>query len=569
MDFVNNLPDRLTMLEKKAACLKHLFYDRQCHNDNRHFSRCESYFNLLLQRNLNNSSLYEADLTLAALLVTTMRSEFYNRMVLDHGDLYYEDSLYYKHYEQEFDQYLSMLDLYIQQSDPDSKFRDWIWAIYFLNETLAEELVKKTWTSIDTNEYTRQEWFPKNYQNPHDLSEEEEFLSSFIGLYPIFDSVDGIRSALSLKYSASFAYGFLQMPESIMENFHDSIPAYLHELIHYTPPQSRAARNRLAVHLILYSVLNEWTNAVYRIGNDMRIEHRILEQVDDCYFHRLLNEFYGFLMPLYEGSPKQEKAGEPQLLLDSMNMAILQSEIFYHITPDQFIRLLETTELDDIDLPVQTKKELKDKLNHLLTDKACGVRLRSIWKYSANSFATTYNYLLRELRSDITAVILLDITLEDYIQIMMREKGFADNSAKITADGTLYRFGYMTRFLYHEENGTAASSEEDVRLWRACCDRIFKQLKGEGPDSDQHLEHLRTYLDAYEDMAIEKDEGYRTERYGSFLEELLHDEVAAWCSFAESLIDLPRISCLRDIWNHPEKHSLPEEFLKLSETLYR
>ena len=555
------------MLEEKADRLRLVFYDRQSRYDNRHFSRFEPYFNLLLLRNRDNSSLYEADLTLAALLVTTMRGEFYKRMVLNEGDLYYEDARYYKFYEQEFDQYLSMLDRYIQQSNSDSNFRDWIWAILFLSETLTEELLEKTWMSIDANEMTRREWFPEDYQNPHDLSEEEEFLSSFFVLYPIFDSIGEIYSKPSLDYSTSLSYGFLQMPESIIDNFRDSIPAYLHELIHHTPPQSRSGRNRLAVHLILYSILNEWTNAIYRIGNEMRIEHRILKQVDDFYFHRLLDEYYDYLTALYERSSKQRKEGEPLLLFDSMNMALLQSEIFYHITPDRFIRLLETIELDDIDLPAQTRKELIDRLNQLLSDKTFRVRLRDIWKYSADSYATTYNYLLRELRSDITAFILLGINLEDYIQIMMRENNFAITAAEITADGALYRFGYMTRFLYHSECGTAASAEEDVHLWRAYCDKIFKRLKSEG--SERHLEHLRTYLDAYEDMAIEKNEGYRTERYVSFLEKLLYDEVEAWRSFAEGLIDLPQVSYLRDIWNHPEQHRLPEEFLKLSETLYK
>lgn len=567
MDFIYNDPSLLPLLEQKADLLKRVFYDRQCRNDYRHFSRFEPYFNLLLERNQNNSSLYEADLTLAALLLNAMRGEFYNRSVLDQGDLYYEDYHYYKFYEQEFEQYLSMLEQYIQQSDADSSCRSWIWGVYFLNEYLTEELLEKTWTVISANEEARWEWFPNNYQNPHDLCEEEEFLSSFIGLYPVIDPISGIRSVLTLKYSASLTYGFLRLPEEITDSFHDSIPSYLHELIHYTPPQSRASRNRLAIHLILYSVLNEWTNEIYRIGREMGINRRVLKQIDELYFHRLLDKFYDYLLTLYCGSPERREEGEPLILLDSMNMAILQSEMFYYTSPEQFISLLEETEWDEIDLPADSRKEFKDQLDQLFWNNTTGVRLRSIWKYAADSYATTYNILLRELRSDITAFILLGIKLKDYIRIMMLEKDFAVNSAEIAADETLYRFGYMTRYLFHRyEKDSALSAEEDICLWRKCCDDIFEQLQDE--DYDHHLDNLRTYLDAYEDMAIEKYPGCRTKQYGSFFEELLEDEVEKWSCFAESLYNYPRISYLRDIWENPKSHNLPEEFLKLSETLF-
>jgi len=245
--------------------------------------------------------------------------------------------------------------------------------------------------------------------------------------------------------------------------------------------------------------------------------------------------------------------------MDSMNLAILQSEFIYSTSDQEFIDILLSTNLSRLPFSSEEHTVLKIIVDDLAKNSKLIGTLKNIWKYEADSYATTYNSLLRELRSDINMVILLDMDLKTYIRTMIKELDFSTDNDKIVADSVILRFGFMTRFLAQYDSVSKpdfspCTSAEEITNWRESCKQIFNQIQIEenfdSQENQHHLTHLlniMSYIDIYRDMVIEQNEGYYIAPYHSLLEILLTPQINKWKNNAIEMYDYGSIRFLRKI----------------------
>ena len=164
--------------------------------------------------------------------------------------------------------------------------------------------------------------------------------------------------------------------------------------------------------------------------------------------------------------------------------------------------------------------------------QACSDR----WDKNMTSYIATFSFAMREIRSDLSMCVILDMTLYDYIKVLADEPAFAESSKKWIADSTVLRFGFMTRLLYtkelyfdswdmkdkqekdkqekdkQEKDGwqklcdRMASSKDSgansIDGWRSKCRDILQSLrKDDDPLYNEYLEHLDDYLSIYVEIS--------------------------------------------------------------------
>jgi len=538
--------------------LKNLLNDRTHRYDNHHLQIYQHYVTSLLDQWNSNSFRSFSYLTLSDLIIFTMQAEYSSRSVFDHGDLHSEDTLFYKVYEKEFNTFTNYLNHYIEQSSENAPDADVNWSLYFLTEYIITEALYHQGLKITTDPQYSQEWF----QDTVTVSQTDllkEFYKVFYGLYPIISTdYNEIRSHIPMKYSSQYCYGFLLFPERVVECFPDNVYGYLHEIFHYIPPVSRTTRNHAALDLIVRSILSEWTNALSAKMSEHDFCADTIHVVCDCYFQNILEQFIGHIAYLKDKKyPITIKCN--MISLDSMNLAILQSDFIYSTSDKDFVRLLLSTDLSNISLTFEENSTLNSILNNLSEDSTLIGTLRNVWKYEADSYATTYNTLLRELRSDINMVILLDMDLEKYIRTMTLELNFSTDNDKIIADTIILRFGFMTRFLSQytpmlRSNFQPCTSLQEITHWEERCMQIFMRMQNEDDfDSTKskrnhsHLNNIKSYIDIYKNVTIEQKAGYYTAPYHSLFETILAPHINQWKNDAEEMYSFPSFQFLRKI----------------------
>jgi len=294
----------------------------------------------------------------------------------------------------------------------------------------------------------------------------------------------------------------------------------------------------------------------------------------------LLGELIGYIVYL-------EKKKYPSVIMrdmismDSMNLAILQSEFIYSTSDEEFIDILLSTNLSRLPFSSKEHAVLKVIVDDLARNSKLIGTLKNIWKYEADSYATTYNSLLRELRSDLNMVILLDMDLETYIRTMIKELDFSTDNDKIVADSVILRFGFMTRFLAQYDlvskpDFSPCTSAKEMTNWRESCIQIFNQIQIEeyfDPQENQrhltHLQNITSYLDIYKDMVIEQNEGYYTAPYHSLLETLLTPQINKWKNDAKEMYDYESIQFLRKIASKKIQADTEKDFFQFIEETSR
>jgi len=545
-------------IQDKKVLSKALLSDRTHRYDNHHLQIYQQYTTSLLNQWTSDLFRHSSYIGLSLLITRTMQAEYSYRSVFDHGDLHSEDSLFYKIYEKEFDTFTNYLDRYIEQSSENAPDADTNWSLYFLTDYITTEALYHQGKKIMADPKSIEEWLPDTEGMSHtDLL--KEFDKVFYGLYPILSKDNAeIRSHIPMKYSSQFCYGFLLVPERIIKKFSDNIPAYLHEIFHYIPPVSRTSRNQVALELIAYSILSEWTNALSKKMTENAFSADKIRRVCDYYVMNLLGELIGYIVYL-EKKKYPSVIKRDMISMDSMNLAILQSEFIYSTSDQEFIDILLSTNLSKLPFSSEEHAVLKIIVDDLARDSKLIGTLKNIWKYEADSYATTYNSLLRELRSDLNMVILLDMDLKTYIRTMIKELDFSTDNDKIVADSVILRFGFMTRFLAQYDSVSKpdfspCTSAEEITNWRESCKQIFNQIQIEenfdSQENQHHLTHLlniMSYIDIYRDMVIEQNEGYYIAPYHSLLEILLTPQINKWKNNAIEMYDYGSIRFLRKI----------------------
>ncbi len=233
----------------------------------------------------------------------------------------------------------------------------------------------------------------------------EEIQNDFIALYPIINdammSCEELYSVAPIQYSPWFSYSFLYIPYAKRYCFWDNLRQLLHEFFHYIPVKNRKKRN-------------EWVLAatVRRIAISMNAE-------DNVAFQKFLYEYMIF---------NYERLNDDSLIYqDSMSFV-------------SFARVI----LDSLDIESSFADfGLSTKQMELLPNAV-----------QQSEYIQSYTYFLREVRSDISMMLLLNencatprMGMKEYITLMAKEKEWASLSADQVAYETILRFGFMIEWI--------------------------------------------------------------------------------------------------------------------------
>ncbi len=533
-------------LLKLSEQIVSLVNDRSHKYDNYHYSFFRDIILRLIKRYPDNGEKQYVCITLASLLIRSMKNEFYTRNVYPHGDIHSEDRSCHIMFEAEYDSFIADLEKYIQQSSDKSNLSEENWSLYFLAEYIITELFFHQGYSISKSSEACTEWFPETQNNNPEVIL-NKFYKHFYGLFPIIDSgISEIKSYLPLKYSEEFCFGYIYYPTKYINTFVEQIPGFLHEICHYVPPVSRKKRNTVALRLLVYTLINRWQNELYHKLSKYSWPREQIQKVCSVYFE--------FMMNYFENKLNSKLDSITGMGLDSMNIFLLETDFFRSISPETLFDMLFSSEINLSSYSSSEVEVIFNVIDNLKYDIALQNILREPWENHAERLIVTYNILLRELRSDIYMVKLLDINLEKYIELMAKETRFANNDVSVVGDATVYRLGLMTRYLWQiNSKGQfyACTSFEEYLDWKTSCISIINNLMV----SPQIINNLIKYLDKYCDFAMEQDIDYYTPQYHSLLEEELCDLINEWDRQASEMNVYPSIQYLRKLY---QKEHSPE-----------
>ena len=148
------------------------------------------------------------------------------------------------------------------------------------------------------------------------------------------------------------------------------------------------------------------------------------------------------------------------------------------------------------------------------------------WERFSKSYLQTYTMAFREIRADMAMCILLDMSLIEYVEIMALEPTWATYSADQTADSSIIRFGFITRYLFLKTQQRKGVSFGDAEQFNSSyCDemeRVCSSLKQANPNIKKNIDNILGYVKEYFDIMIESESGYYTEQHHSEFESIIY-----------------------------------------------
>ena len=226
-----------------------------------------------------------------------------------------------------------------------------------------------------------------------------EVINDFMGLYPIIEDNDKkqeLRSFTPIQYTPKFSYAFLCIPSNMCYRFRGYLRQLLHEFFHYVPTKTREERNHILIHMC----------ASFIAGNTASKE--VVEMIAD-----FLDYHY-------------RRLGHDSLLFqDSMSFISTMRVVLNRVNIQCFLENKVQDAFDYQNLPTKLAQ-----INHLVA----------------------YTYFLREIRSDISMIELMNaqgvvLGLKEYIQIMANEPDWATLPAKEASEESILRLGYMSEWI--------------------------------------------------------------------------------------------------------------------------
>ena len=538
--------------EKSEKTLKRIlqqYSDRTFPFDSRHIDQYNACILELINRSPSNPDLQSDIDMFATFLLKKCQEETNYRWIFDSGDICIEDAAFFNEFEKEFQKYISYAKQYIQQSDERNPFANWSWALYHITQILSQELIQKRWaaekekTSLDFQEWRNEDKLKKN----------------FCGLFPILDdnANHSIDSQYPMHYSDEFCHGFLRVSPEMLNRIEQFLPAYIHELFHYIPPLSRRDRNdakvTLVVHTILIFLRKELFGHLMPLLEGRENAHGICTNIYGCYVTHLKKHF--------DQSINIENAP-----LNTMNMELFMPEAIYTLTSEQFFEMLLKTDISgslDSSLDDDIKRSILQAVTTLMNSDSFQSNCQFIWKYEADSYITTFNSVLRELRSDISMCQLLDISLSEYFLLMANELDWAERDTSSAADSTMIRVGLLSRLLYQREIGSTALfpiGEKQTEEWKKYCEAALNELI-QCTKKDKvktHLEHIKKYIDSYVEISVEQADRQYTKKGESFLEQTLKYLIEGWQKEITLYAEIPQIRYLKAIYKENSDGTKPE-----------
>lgn len=396
--------------------------------------------------------------------------------------------------------YFKYLDLFCQQADSQYVFHDWIWCLVFLTQSLLSSI---------------------KHRSVNECKDNTEILehNNFFGFIPVIEDTEDnnseVMSFFTRHISRKFCHGFLVVPSNSIYNIPKYLPAYIHEFFHYIPPKNRNERNQAILTLVLHAILSDLrcslSSPIYEVAVEMFFNELIKyanfyelneSNIFDCdsmeYLERIRNVFMGV---------------DFELVYDTVFWGVL----------DRY------NNADVFNCFRKFKKTILECFNN-----------------SALNYIITFVMFFREIRSDIAMCAFFNMDLSNYIRILAEEPLFAALPKNQCADSTIMRFGFMCRYLVKKQYN-------DVNDWKKICrkeiDLIAKNQSKLIEDDlfSQKLRHLKEYLDEYESISIELEEGNYTPLGQSFLEDFLSDNniISTWESSVSEYLNhsLPKEIC--------------------------
>lgn len=484
---------------------------------------------------------------LAFLLLKKIQQETYTRWVFDSGDICIECSDFFNEYERQFKKYISSIDILIDQLKSNTTTSKASWELYQLLHQFASDIASKRWLIEEEKPETKREWKNK-----------EAFQKSFFVLYPIFDpKAVGVESYVPMHYSDEFGHGFFHVSHALLLDPDRFFPAMIHEAIHYIPPASRADRNEVLIDLLIHAWLIHFRievfDRVFAIINDIEMARDLCTSIYQLAHAGLKRRYV---------DESDRRLINNQNTYDSMNMSVFVPEVIYRWTPDKFVNVLcdsirSLTIEQNFRLDNKMQTLVRKTINDILDDTSFQNNCKFIWKYEADSYATSLNNMMRELRSDLIMSNILDMSMERYFKLMVSEPNFANSDDASTADSIIMRIGLISRLLYKKDaNGEVSFPDpKQNSAWIEQCESILNNLK-QNESNDQikkHIDHIRSYLNAYNQIAIEESDRQYMLKGCSLLETSLSPLIKQWNMESELYRKLPIVqkiqSTVRDRYN--------------------
>lgn len=499
-------------IQKNIDKINTVRYSNVSFSENRHKDIYSAYITKLLHRSMHDTDMKNEDILLASLVLKKCQEETFYRWVYDSGDVCFEAAPFYKEYERQFNIYSDSVKEYIDQTQEFSKHSTWVRAILNLTQELSRALLNECYKQAQ-NDYNS-DWYNKPY---------EMLKMNFYGLYPIIicnQKDNGISSEYPMHYSEEFCHGFLYIPLDMICNLKRFIPAYTHELFHYIPPLSRKDRNDVIIELVVHSLLVYLRDEIYKnFGSE---GSQLCQKIYSCYVNNLKNYFKSSLERLAPSGHTE---------LNTLNLEVLLPVRTYLDSPQSFFETIKNTELTFDEVEDRCNKVL-EKTKKIFSDENFKSNCVFLWEYEAESYTTTFNSVLRELRSDFAMCTLLGIDLSDYLKLMAEEPEWAAQNVESTADSVIIRLGLMTRILYNDnQDGLSIfpNSAERDDAWESKCYSVIRELKKSSDNAVtiEHLDNMESYIREYKKIALDQEDIYAQDGL-SLLEKTVSPLIKDW-----------------------------------------
>ena len=492
--------------------IKKRFYSTYLIKRNANYTEYEGLMKQLMEASVGSNDRKTYVLMLCALLLRTILDETSVRWVYESGDTKYESLEMSTDLTRAYELRMAGFQEFLRQASIGSPYSDQIWSLFFITKTLLSSIVGRDSKAIESNS-----------PDAEDLDEAEllQEYGNFFGFVPyIGDRYTEVTSYYPSHIAPDYCYGFLSIPRKEEFRFWSFFPAYIHEFYHYIPPRGRKERNEKILHLAIYSVMSplfvamtqsrkaEYESIVAKMASSMdQLRENLIDLRNDKN-HAL----------------KKDQAPETRQSVENY-----RDTMKYNAIMQDLVYLL-----DFEDLCTEAVNEFCSE-NAAARAESSSIPDRGYWMQACSdkwdkdmtSYIATFSFAMREIRSDLSMCVILDMTLHDYIKVLADEPAFAESSKKWVADSSVLRFGFMTRLLYTKElyydswenvdwqelckHMVCTCSQNDpngnsIDDWEKACGKILQHLRETGPLYIEHLDYLHDYLSNYVDISIPSKE---------------------------------------------------------------
>lgn len=493
--------------------IKKRFYSTYLIKRNANYTEYETLMKQLMEASVGSNDRKMYVLMLCALLLRTILDETSVRWVYESGDTKYEPLELSMELTRACEIRMAGFREFLNQASIGSPYSDQIWSLFFITKTLLSSIVGRDSESVESN---------KDDAEDLDGAELLQEYCNFFGFVPyIRDHYPEVTSYYPSHISPDYCYAFLSIPEKEQFKLWSYFLAYIHEFYHYIPPRGRKERNEKILHLAIYSVMIP----LFEVMTSKRKEEyeaivaKIASSVDQLRENLIdLRNDRNHALRDYQTSATRQSVENYR---DTMKYNAIMQDLVYLL---DFEDLCTEAVNEFCSENAAARAEFSSIPDRGYWMQACSDR----WDKNMTSYIATFSFAMREIRSDLSMCVILDMTLDDYIKVLADEPAFAESSKKWVADSSVLRFGFMTRLLYTKEQyydswenvdwqelckhmGPNGSNGHSIDGWKKTCGEIFQSLMSQRfrkNDSlyKEHLDHLRDYLDNYVDISTPSKE---------------------------------------------------------------